>query len=369
MSTPTIVERLPTPIPPKGGINDDCYEYSGSFLNEDCEALLSNLNIDTKDDVSDHTVRARKSSKSRSGDDSVKGKRVARPLRRYSSHSNLETKSQFGDGNDHLRLLQKHLQLQNTPEGTPQGKPWKIRRVGTAPCLFRRKGFQSPSSPRFLWFPGTLSNISTTDVSRRANYTTHRIYGPKVDGTTPLKTCLKQKSKSTASTLPVGLNGKEYSHETLSLRKVKTVDFKRPMRRQSLPPLKLWAYDSSTITRPTEDLYVVKPSCLPGSNIRSRIADAAITRTDVHVTALSPSRPGIDAPNNESAQRQLATPAMQVVESGNGMYEAVRDDESFENSDSGREPIAGEVSEATSASFFGILIARLRTTTISSSHL
>ena len=53
------------------------------------------------------------------------------------------------------------------------------------------------------------------------------------------------------------------------------------MRRQSLPPPKLWAYDSSTITRPTEDLNVAKPSCLPGSNIKSRIADAAITRTDV----------------------------------------------------------------------------------------
>jgi len=101
-------------------------------------------------------------------------------------------------------------------------------------------------------------------------------------------------------------------------------------------------------------LYVVKPSCLPGSNIKSRIADAAITRTDVHVIVISPSRPGIGAPNNESAQRQLATPAMQVVESGKGMYGAVRDDESFENSDSDREPIAGEVSEATSASFFGL---------------
>ena len=124
---------------------------------------------------------------------------MARPLRRHSSHSNLETKSQFGDGKDHLRLLQKHLQLQNTPVGTPQGKPWKIRRVGTAPCLFQRKGFQSPSSPRFLWFPGTLSNILTTDVPRRVYYTTHRMYGPEVDGTPPLKTCLKQKSKSAAS--------------------------------------------------------------------------------------------------------------------------------------------------------------------------
>ena len=37
------------------------------------------------------------------------------------------------------------------------------------------------------------------------------------------------------------------------------------------------------------------------------------------------------------------------------MYEAVWGDENFdENSDSGREPIAGEVSEATSASFFGL---------------
>jgi hypothetical protein len=45
---------------------------------------------------------------------------------------------------------------------------------------------------------------------------------------------------------------------------------------------------------------------------------------------------------------------MQVVELGNGMYGAVRDDENFENSDSGAEPIAGEVSEATSASFFGL---------------
>jgi hypothetical protein len=45
---------------------------------------------------------------------------------------------------------------------------------------------------------------------------------------------------------------------------------------------------------------------------------------------------------------------MQVVESGNGMYGAVRDDENFKNSDSSREPITGEVYEATSASFFGL---------------
>lgn len=178
------------------------------------------------------------------------------------------------------------------------------------------------------------------------------MYGPEVDGTPPLKTCLKQSPKAQHPPA-VGLNGEEYSHETLSLRKVKTVDFKRPIRRQSLPPLKLWAYDSSTITWPTEDLNVVKPLCLPGSNIKSRIADSVITRTDVHVIAISPSRPGIGAPN-ESAQRQLATPTMQVVESGNGMYGAVWDDENFKNSDSSREPITGEVSEATSVSFFGL---------------
>ena len=44
---------------------------------------------------------------------------------------------------------------------------------------------------------------------------------------------------------------------------------------------------------------------------------------------------------------------MQVVELGNGMYEAVWDDENFDgNSDGGREPIASEVSEVISASFF-----------------
>ena len=98
MSTPTIVEKFPTPIPPRGSTNDDCSNYSGSFLNEDCEALLSNLNIDSEDDASDrtdasdHTVRARKKSESRSGDDSVKGKRVARPSRRRSSHNSETTK-------------------------------------------------------------------------------------------------------------------------------------------------------------------------------------------------------------------------------------------------------------------------------------
>ena len=65
MSTPTIVERSPTPIPPRGSINDDCSDYSGSFLNKDCEVLLPNLNIDSEDDASGHTVRARKKSKSR----------------------------------------------------------------------------------------------------------------------------------------------------------------------------------------------------------------------------------------------------------------------------------------------------------------
>ena len=46
---------------------------------------------------------------------------------------------------------------------------------------------------------------------------------------------------------------------------------------------------------------------------------------------------------------------MRVVELGNDMYEVVWDDENFdENSDSGREPIAGEAFEATSASFLGL---------------
>lgn len=145
----------------------------------------------------------------------------------------------------------------------------------------------------------------------------------------------------------VGLNGGEYPHETLSLCRVKS--------RLQTPYAKTVFASSSTITWSTEDLNVAKPSCSPGSNIKSRIADAAITRTDVHVIAISPSRPGIGAPNNKSAQKQSAAPAMQVVKLGNGMYEAVWDDESFdENSDSGRESIAGEVSEATSASFFGL---------------
>ena len=38
----------------------------------------------------------------------------------------------------------------------------------------------------------------------------------------------------------------------------------------------LWSCGRMIITRPTEDLNVVKPSCLPGSNIKSRIADAAL---------------------------------------------------------------------------------------------
>ncbi|KAJ4376484.1 hypothetical protein N0V83_001768 [Neocucurbitaria cava] len=163
---------------------------------------------------------------------------------------------------------------------------------------------------------------------------------------TPLKPCIKKKSKSATTTPPNEMEGKPGSDTTnRALRRVKTVDFEengsRPLL--STPPspaaISKKLVDVTTnrsdhsphTSRPKKTVHIASspyhPSTINTIAKKSTPANPAITRTDVHVIAIAPSwNAPRDKPNNAATTADPATPTMQIVESRNGCYEVIWDD-------------------------------------------
>ncbi|OCK86358.1 hypothetical protein K432DRAFT_412727 [Lepidopterella palustris CBS 459.81] len=330
MSNHPPIDRPQTPLPRETDFGDNS---STSILVDeeaDREPLLSNLQLINEDDASDNTVKAKDKNNPlvRNEKEDPKRKYVAWPMRRHSSSSNTETISQCGGALNQLKALQRQIQLQSTtPTETPPVRPWEIRRVRTA--------------------PGTSSNSSSNGAARQTFYIRTRSNPTRIERNPPLKTCLKKKSKSAASSPPSGLNMENDLQGTLLLRRVKTVDFATPKRTQSLPPSKSWKkFEAKILPEPTVETYFAKTMSFPGPKAKSSIAGAAITRTDVHVVAISPAWPS-DTDNQEPVRTYSATPTMQVVESGNGVYEVVWDDvPTDEYKEKSRKSSAGQALQA-----------------------
>jgi len=189
---------------------------------------------------------------------------------------------------------------------------------------------QSPNRPGFKWFP-VRSNSDPSSVPQIEKSEA------KVDRILILKPCMKQIYESAATT-PLDEQNKTFSNakELGKLRRVKTVDFEDPVSRKSLslPPLKVWTGSFTPDRADTSDRSNTNGTIAaktntrimsyPGPMKKGMPADTAVTRTDVHVIAITPSWNTDVMPDLSSINP--ATPTMQIVESKEGCYEVIWDD-------------------------------------------
>jgi hypothetical protein len=153
----------------------------------------------------------------------------------------------------------------------------------------------------------------------------------------PLKTCLKQKANSTIPT-PACETRKELTEPiNRKLRRMKTVDFQKSKPLTcALPPIiacsqtgnsmATQAIESSAhnVQSPTT---IRRTSTCPNTitTMKSSPADSAVTRTDVHVIAISPSLDWASKAVRLGQGTDPLNPTMQIVESGNGVYRIIWD--------------------------------------------
>jgi hypothetical protein len=157
----------------------------------------------------------------------------------------------------------------------------------------------------------------------------------------PLKPCIKPKSKSAATTPPnQSPSDPDLPTEGQTLRRVKTVDFDETVSRKllSLLPLKTRVEEPGRGERPklptskSSKLHSAKdvkpPTLCPGLQRKSLPAETAITRTAVHVVSIAPSRLASNTPDpsGNNTKPATSTPTMQIVESKTGRYEVVWSD-------------------------------------------
>ncbi|KAJ4993116.1 hypothetical protein SVAN01_01468 [Stagonosporopsis vannaccii] len=183
----------------------------------------------------------------------------------------------------------------------------------------------------------------------------------KRSNTKPLKTCLKQKSKS-ADTTPTNktLASCDQSPEKQKLRRRKTVDFAETVLESGFTRVDVPDRASTRQEPKAEKDQKQKRSC-PGTAMLSMpsMASPAITRTDVHVIAITPSSSnfvGAGQTQPKNAKGDPATPTMQIVESRNGSYEIIWDDVPPEHNvrTQRRSSAAGEALGALSTSSRGL---------------
>ncbi|KAF2687100.1 hypothetical protein K458DRAFT_485390 [Lentithecium fluviatile CBS 122367] len=250
-------------------------------------------------------------------------------LRRSSSNPGPQLRSRYHDLNS--ATLQRQLIKQTGYKGQSAPRPWRVRRARTANGPFH---WTNPTSPRpgFKWFPFR----SKSDPESVPQIPTKARLKNK-----PLKSSLKPKSKSAAATPPSGSTTDASTHiECQQLRRVKTVDFDETIAKKlpPLPPLKPWSAEPGRDPargehipsaradngKAPKKLQAARPTLTcPVSAIKSKVADCAVTRTDVHVVAVAPSWASDVA---DEGGIDPATPTMQIVESNNGCYEVIWDD-------------------------------------------
>ncbi|KAF1837087.1 hypothetical protein BDW02DRAFT_190561 [Decorospora gaudefroyi] len=240
------------------------------------------------------------------------------------SSSQIELRSQYHNPAISSASLQQQLAEQTRPSRN-RSRPFRSRRVltvsesvaQTRPTPIRSTAVRSSSDPdlaKAFANPKTLCRNS------------------------PLKPCIKTKAKSATSTPPCGFQQSVVDPEPRTLRRVKTVDFEGNASKPSLSiPQVVVTWQNSAQT-PTSDMeprlspaskgkQATKrsPSC-PNtiSRAKSSVADPAVTRTDVHVIAITPSWNAQNVPNDEG--EDPATPTMQIIETKSGSYEVIWDD-------------------------------------------
>jgi hypothetical protein len=266
------------------------------------------------------------------------------PHRRSSSNSRLESRSRYHDPTIDSATLQQQLINQTQHNGQSPLRPWRVLQARTANEPFRWIDPRSPK-PGFKWFPvrSQSDSASIPQASKKR---------PKNEQNLPLKSSMKYKSKSATATPPsrtVTDPGSPVDNK--KLRRVKTVDFEDAVAKKlkSLPPLTPWSSEPGRESaleqiHPVTPLKKAKngakiqetkrPPFCPNSAIKSKVADPAVTRTDVHVVAITPSWSSDDTMDEGGINP--ATPTMQIVESKNGCFEVIWDDVPIESDNRNR---------------------------------
>ncbi|EUC50274.1 hypothetical protein COCMIDRAFT_68353, partial [Bipolaris oryzae ATCC 44560] len=164
----------------------------------------------------------------------------------------------------------------------------------------------------------------------------------------PLRSCIKKRAKSDTFTSLDGLRRNTGNHEAKALCRIKTVDFEgggsKPSSQVSSTVSILKSLDQAskhdvkTLPRPTCKRRRAASNSLSCPNTihatKSSVADPAITRTDVHVVAITPAWDAHDITNEEGPDP--ATPTMQVIETKTSSYEVIWDDVPLERKVRGR---------------------------------
>ena len=154
----------------------------------------------------------------------------------------------------------------------------------------------------------------------------------------PLKTCLKQKANSTSPTPPLDMEKEATEPTKHQLRRIKTVEFQ-----QSNSPICVLPHTAACSqvrnsvalqTDEPSDQNVLSPTMIRRTStcpstittMKGDPANSAVTRTDVHVIAISPSQNWSSKAVRLSQNPDPPTPTMQIVESGDGIYKVIWDD-------------------------------------------
>jgi hypothetical protein len=156
----------------------------------------------------------------------------------------------------------------------------------------------------------------------------------------PLKTCLKQKA-NTKTPMPACEAKKDLTEPVdHKLRRTKTVEFQKSKTLTGTPALIATRSQSgkSMVTQAGESsdqnaqspAKVRRTSTCPSTIpfMKGDPAESAVTRTDVHIVATSPS---LNWASKAAQDTNPSTPTMWIVDAGNGMYKVIWDGLPTEN--------------------------------------
>jgi hypothetical protein len=156
----------------------------------------------------------------------------------------------------------------------------------------------------------------------------------------PLKTCLKQKANTTTP-MPACEAKKDLTEPVdHKIRRTKTVDFQKAKTLTGTPALISTRSQSgkSMVTQAGElsdqnaqsPAKVRRTSTCPSTTpfMKGDPAESAVTRTDVHIVATSPS---LNWASKAAQDTNPSTPTMWIVDAGNGMYKVIWDGLPTEN--------------------------------------
>lgn len=191
-----------------------------------------------------------------------------------------------------------------------------IRRVSTAPAYVQRRRPPEILTPHFIWFPTRARCAPAERSSQHVQRGQSR----------PIKSCFARASLSEPPS--PGLRGRPGAVSRIpGEMNAIAVDGRQLAARRAFPPMKLWALQRKQ--RDTSEGAVSSSGRAVSSErflTKGNAAEAATTRTDVHVYPALPLNCIRGAARRSHSQLNGPKPTIQIVESNNGVYEIVWDD-------------------------------------------